>query len=165
MGASIPEGIERGAGAPDLTGAWIRPMMAEDVDEVARIEAGAFTTPWAATTFESLLESRGLVVLVVEAPNAPVAGYAVLWCFADEGELANIAVDPPHRGRGLGALLLDAVLDRARARGVRKLHLEVRESNHQAEGMYLRRGFEVVAVRTGYYDSPREDARVMMKTL
>jgi len=140
MGARISESIERRTGALRLTGAWIRPMAAADVDEVARIEAGAFSTPWAATTFASLLARSGLVLLVAEAPEALVAGYAVLWCFADEGELANIAVDPAIRGRGLGTLLLDAVLDRARARGVRQLYLEVRESNHQAEGMYLRRG-------------------------
>ena len=100
--------------------------------------------------------------MVAELPELAVAGYAVLWCFGDQGELANIAVAPGCRGRGLGARLLAAVLDTAREQGVEELFLEVRDSNERAIAMYERRGFEVLGRRVGYYDRPREDARVMM---
>ena len=46
--------------------------------------------------------------------------------------------------------------------------LEVREGNARARAIYLRRGFEQVGVRRGYYPAPhgrREDAIVMSLVL
>jgi len=39
--------------------------------------------------------------------------------------------------------------------------LEVRESNEAALSLYASRGFETIGRRAGYYDAPREDARVL----
>lgn len=145
--------------------AAVRPMVPTDVDRVAAIEAGAFTTPWKAETFRTLLDRSGAELLVLDLPEAPVVGYAILWCVLDQGELANIAVAPEWRGRSLGAFLLDRVLDRARDRGVRSLFLEVRESNRIARRLYETRGFIEVGRRADYYEDPREDARVLEKKL
>ena len=143
-----------------VDGERIRSMVADDVERVAELEAAAFGSPWEAATFRRLLGRSGAELLVVEV-GAEVVGYAVLWCILDQGELANIAVDPAWQGRGLGSRLLQRVLARARARGVSDLFLEVRESNVVARELYLRRGFVQIGVRRNYYDSPREDARVL----
>ena len=58
----------------------------------------------------------------------------------DVPELA-IGVDPEHRGRGIGALLLDAVIERARGRHP-ALALSVRETNPSVR-LYERAGFVV----------------------
>jgi ribosomal-protein-alanine N-acetyltransferase len=155
----------RGAGDAIPAGTRIRPMEEADVDSVAAIESSAFTTPWKATTFRNLLDRPGAVVLVVEVPPVSVAGYAVLWCIQDQGELANIAIVAQLRDQGLGAHLLDHVLGVARDRGVESLYLEVRVSNARARSMYASRGFEEIGVRRDYYEKPREDARVLMKRL
>jgi len=143
------EGVER-----------VRAMLERDVLRVAELEAESFGSPWQAETFRRLLGRTGAELLVVEVGEEVVA-YAVLWCILDQGELANIAVDPDWRGRGIGGRLLDHVLDRARNRGVQDLFLEVRESNRVARDLYVRRGFESIGVRRGYYDNPREDACVL----
>ncbi|MFW6199889.1 MAG: ribosomal protein S18-alanine N-acetyltransferase, partial [Gemmatimonadota bacterium] len=91
--------------------------------------------------------------------------YLVLWFVTDEGELADLAVDPEYRGRGIGGFLVGRAVERARARGVRSLFLEVRASNERALSLYRSRGFHVISVRKGYYSSPREDALVMLKSL
>lgn len=135
-----------------------RNLRPEDVEAVARLEAEAFATPWSAATFHDLLRAGRSDLIVAELPHVPVAAYAVLWCFGEEGELANIAVAPGCRGRGLGSALLDTVLERARGRGVRELFLEVRESNATAISMYERRGFELLGRRRDYYQRPNEDA-------
>jgi ribosomal-protein-alanine N-acetyltransferase len=60
--------------------------------------------------------------------------------------------------------MLDALAALCRARGARRLWLEVRRSNLRAQAIYLRRGFVQVGVRKGYYPAPqgqREDALVM----
>lgn len=145
--------------------ALVRAMVEADVERVAAIEAEAFTTPWKADTFRTLLDRTGAVPLVLELPEAPVVGYAILWCILDQGELANIAVAPEWRGRALGAFLLDRVLEVARDRGVRSLFLEVRDSNAVARHLYETRGFIEIGRRADYYEDPREDARVLEKKL
>jgi ribosomal-protein-alanine N-acetyltransferase len=57
------------------------------------------------------------------------------------------------------------MLEVAEDSGVRSLYLEVRESNGRAREMYARRGFHEIGVRKGYYEGPREDARVLKKSL
>lgn len=138
----------------------IRPMAPGDVEEVAALEAATFSTPWRASTFLRLLGRPGAELRVLEEDGQLLA-YAVLWCILDEGELANIAVIPEARGRGLGGELLDHLLELARRRGVRRLFLEVRESNDAAHRLYASRGFQQIGVRKAYYDHPREDARVL----
>lgn len=140
-------------------------MAGRDVDQVAAIERDAFSQPWRPETFRSLLENPTAEMWVAEGPEGVVMGYFVLWCIQEQGELANIAVAPGHRQRGLGSRLLDRAVERAREREVERLFLEVRISNVVAAEMYDRRGFREVGRRRNYYENPREDARVLMKTL
>ncbi len=185
MGARVREGIECRAGAGRVTvsfqapgyvaavsgaedlrpGILVRHMRDGDVERVAEIESFAFSSPWKATTFKLLLDRPGAVLMVLEVPPARVAGYAVLWCIQDQGELANIAVIPEFRNQRLGAYLLDHILNEAQERTVESLYLEVRVSNFRARSMYASRGFEEIGVRRDYYENPREDARILMKRL
>ncbi len=142
----------------------LRPMTTSDVPEVARIETTAFSTPWSERTFQSLLRRSGVELWVAEWGDQ-LAAYAILWRVLDEGELANIAVRKDLRGRGIGSGLLSRMLEVAEDAGVRDLYLEVRESNGLAREMYARRGFHEIGVRKSYYEGPREDARVLKKSL
>jgi ribosomal-protein-alanine N-acetyltransferase len=78
------------------------------------------------------------------------AGFVLSRGAADEEELLLIAVDPRHRGRGVGSALLDRFIAEARARGAARLFLEMREGN-PAESLYRRHGFERVGLRRAYY--------------
>lgn len=156
-------GPGRGRG-PDGPREIFRVMEPRDVARVAEIEEASFSMPWSPGTFRSLLGRGDTLTRVVEVDGEPVA-YAVLWIVLDHGELANIAVDPERRGRGVGSRLLERILSAAASRGVRRVHLEVRESNDVARQMYARRGFREVGVRRAYYRKPREDACVLMKNL
>lgn len=143
----------------------VRHMVADDVERVAEIEREAFTSPWEADTFRTLLQRPGAELWVMEEPASGVFAYAVVWCILDQGELANIAVEASHRGKGHGARLLRKVMDVARARGVESLYLEVRVSNTRAADLYRGFGFTQVGVRKRYYDSPTEDALLMVARL
>lgn len=143
----------------------VRRMRADDVETVVAIESEAFTTPWQPQTFLDLLDRPDVELIVMEEATEEVIGYAVLWCILDQGELANVAVAPSRRGRGLGRYLIGRVLQVARDRGVRKLYLEVRASNERAAELYRAFGFEEVGVRRDYYAHPKEDARIMMATV
>jgi ribosomal-protein-alanine N-acetyltransferase len=158
--------VVRGPGPLEAAmGATVRAMAEADVERVTEIEHASFSTPWKAQTFRTLLGRSGAVLRVLETPELAVAGYAVLWCILDQGELANIAIAPEMRSRGLGAFLLDRITEEARGRGVESLYLEVRVSNFRARAMYGSRGFEQIGVRRDYYEKPREDARILVKRL
>lgn len=140
-------------------------MREEDVDAVVAIETEAFSSPWQRDTFLELIGRPNLELLVMEHASEGIVGYAVLWCIMDQGELANLAIVPAMRSRGLGTRLLESVVDVARRRGVESLFLEVRDSNAVALELYRRFGFSQVGLRPGYYDRPKEDARILMAKL
>ncbi len=146
-------------------GPHVRRMRAEDVDAVVAIETESFSSPWHRETFLELIDRPTAELLVMEDAVEGVIGYAVLWCILDQGELANVAIASRMRGRGLGRTLLGRVLDIGRERGVETVFLEVRESNAPALGLYRRFGFAEVGHRRGYYDHPKEDARILMAKL
>lgn len=135
-------------------------MTEGDIGVVWEIEKATFSTPWTADTFRSLMR-RSSVELLVAEQDEELVGYAVLWCIAEEGELANIAIRGDLRGEGLGSELLEQVIGVARKRGVLSLYLEVRSSNTAAGRLYAAGGFEEVGIRRDYYSKPTEDARVL----
>lgn len=141
-------------------GVTLRDATAADVDAVAAIERASFADPWSRTSFAQAAERPEMWFRVAEA-DGRVAGYLVAWFVEDEGELANVAVAPDARGRGVGAALVDELLAVAASRGVRAVYLEVRESNAPARALYASRGFEEMGRRKGYYRKPVEDALVL----
>lgn len=135
----------------------------QDLPAMARIERASFSDPWSARAFEGLLASPTVSVRVAVCDGS-VVGYSVVVAAADQGELANIAVDPAWRRRGVAVQLLRALLDEARATGVTALFLEVRETNVAAQALYAQHAFQPVGRRRGYYQQPREDALVLRWT-
>lgn len=139
----------------------IRPVGPSDLEACLAIERAAYPNPWSRGPFEDLLALEpGLAIAAVDGAGR-ILGYALGWVVADEAELANLAVDPPRRRRGVGSALLSAFAAAAAARGARRIWLEVREGNGPARALYARRGFREVGRRRGYYDRPREDALVL----
>jgi amino-acid N-acetyltransferase len=60
--------------------------------------------------------------LVAEAEDGTVVGCGALHVMWDDlAEIRTLAVDPAHRGRRVGHLLLEALLDRGRALGLRRV--------------------------------------------
>lgn len=139
----------------------IRPGTAADLPAVARIERAVFSDPWWDRT---LLEGIQGWSLVVQAGRT-VVGYIFLRALAGEAEILNIAVAPAHQGRGVGRRLLAAALEQLRHAGIRRVYLEVRESNAQARGFYQRQGFRQIGRRSAYYRNPPEAALVFARDL
>jgi len=87
--------------------------------------------------------------------------FAGMWLVLDEGQVANVAVAPAWRQKGLGRQLMEQLILRCMALGGRSLSLEVRESNLPARNLYDSLGFRTVGLRKGYYTQPAEDAVLM----
>ncbi|MCD6291246.1 MAG: GNAT family N-acetyltransferase [Anaerolineae bacterium] len=59
-------------------------------------------------------------------------------------QIANVAVAPAYRGRGIGRALMEAALEHIQQRGGEWAVLQVRADNAIARGLYERLGFEVI---------------------
>lgn len=125
------------------------------VRELAKLSGAGFDP-------EAELARSWAMLWVVRAEGAPEAvAFALAWRAADERHLLDLAVDPAWRRRGLGRLLLAAVIEEARANGGRLVLLEARASNDAALTLYRSAGFFVTDVRRAYYSDNGEDAVVM----
>ncbi|MGV8968662.1 MAG: GNAT family N-acetyltransferase [Cellulomonas sp.] len=70
---------------------------------------------------------------------------------ADEAEVRLVATSTAGRGRGVGAALMEAAIERARAWGVAGLVVDTGAANVAAQRLYYRLGFERVPEREETY--------------
>jgi ribosomal-protein-alanine N-acetyltransferase len=87
-----------------------------------------------------------------------LCGFLIARFGASECELENIVVSPAIRRRGIASQILNRLIAAARERHLEHIHLEVRESNLAARGLYQKLGFEPSGRRRAYYRNPQEDA-------
>lgn len=140
------------------------PALRAHVPQVWAIEQACFSDPWSEASFRQAVDNPAVFFRVAtEGADGPVVGYVVAWFAAGEGEIANVAVAPSARGRGIGGMLLDAAIAAAGDHGAEALYLDVRESNARARSLYDARGFVEVGRRRRYYRRPAEDAIVLRR--
>ena len=158
--------------APEQKDISIECMSEHDLLEVVQIEeqSGLSRWGWAAYYAELQGANRELMLVARTAKSAivdsaPIAGYIVARETAGELHINNFAVRPEFRRRGIGATLLNQVLDEARRRKANAAFLEVRSTNHVAQALYEKSGFRPIARRANYYSEPAEDAVVMSMEL
>jgi ribosomal protein S18 acetylase RimI-like enzyme len=91
--------------------------------------------------------------------NGYLAGNLSLIPYKYQGKrcylIANVAVDPAYRRRGIAGALTAAAIDHARARGAAEIWLHVREENIAAQNLYRSIGFKEQARRTTWEIKPR----------
>ena len=110
-----------------------------------------FGEAWTRSQLSGILPMSGVsLVVAIERASECVVGFSLSRTVADESELLLIAVLPGEQRRGVGTLLLEDFVDRARDGGGSRVHLEVRDGN-PAIGMYRSAGFSPVGRRRNYY--------------
>ena len=132
-----------------------------DIGVVSKIEALSHSHPWSEKLFLSNFGKRYFNHLIMRQDQ--VVGYFVASSVAGEVTLMNIAIAPDKQGNGLGAVLLQFLIDYAKANNELEIWLEVRLSNKRAIALYQKLGFVEVDKRKDYYplENGREDALVM----
>lgn len=139
----------------------VRWMTVDDLPRVDAIETAAYAAGWPPTAFEQELAGNKLARYVVVEDGGDLFGFAGLWLMVDQAHVVTVAVDPPMRRRGLGRLLVHALLVVAMEEGMESATLEVRDSNAAAQALYRAYGFYPVGVRKRYYSDNGEDAVIM----
>ena len=143
-----------------------------DLSAVMAIMNSAFSPrfgeAWTRSQCAGILPMAGVsLVLAHEGGHERPVGFSLFRTVADEAELLLLAVDPGHQGRGIGRQLLGQFVERARAAGARRVHLEVRDGNPAVQ-MYRRAGFQPAGRRPDYYrgsDGRQYDAITLAHSL
>ncbi len=130
------------------------------LDALTELENKCFSVPWSRESFAGTIGNKNAYFIVADK-DGELAGYAGMYHVLDEGDIANVAVDPSYRREGIASMLLSALIDFAKENGVISLTLEVRVSNAGAIALYRKFGFQDVGVRRKYYTHPSEDANLM----
>ncbi|WP_042357631.1 ribosomal protein S18-alanine N-acetyltransferase [Bacillus rubiinfantis] len=140
-------------------------MREEDIDEVLEVEHASFTLPWSREAFYNELHNNHFAVYIVLEHNHRVIGYCGTWIVIDESHVTNVAILPEYRGKKLGDAMMRQLMALARERGAKTMTLEVRVTNHIAQSLYRKMGFQNGGIRKGYYSDNQEDALVMWVNL
>lgn len=139
-------------------------MTGEDLAQIALIERSCFSSPWPKESFRHDISNPFAYTLVAKEGRV-VLGYLVAYLNAEELQIANIAVRPQDRRRGIGRSLLAKALSEGRRSGYRYALLDVRASNIAATQLYAEFGFCQIGRRPRYYTAPSEDGLIMRKNL
>lgn len=145
-----------------ITAVELRPLRTSDLDSIEVIEHASYPTPWSRSMFASEL-AKPTSICLGAFEGTDLVGYVINSRYVDAWHVMNVAVDPPHRGRGVATMLLERLFEVTAGDARRGYTLEVRVSNLEAIRLYEKLGFERRGTRRGYYTDNREDALVMWR--
>ena len=134
-------------------------MGIDDLKEAYKIECEVNPSPWKYETFLSSFEvgHKGLIC----KHDSEIIGFIIFSPINPEAHILSISVTKKIQSKGVGALLLQSMLDQCAAMNYKKIFLEVRISNLQAINFYQKFGFSKDAIRDNYYTDNSEDALLM----
>jgi ribosomal protein S18 acetylase RimI-like enzyme len=128
---------------------------ADDLDAVARLMRrfrdhlgkGAPPDDEVRDSVERILADDRAQFLLAAAGEEPLGVCQLrfrwsVWTSAEDCWLEDLYVRDDARGNGVGRALTEAVLERARARGCRRVELDVNSENPAALALYRSLGFE-----------------------
>lgn len=138
----------------------VRRLTVEDLQAVCEIERLSFPVPWSEESYRRELTDNPLSCFYGGFWQGRLIAFGGFWKILDEAHITNVAVHPDYRGRGMGELLMRAVMLQTQQEGCHWMTLEVRKSNLPAQGLYNKLGFRAVGERPHYYEN--DEAAIIM---
>ena len=140
----------------------IRAMESPDIPRVFEIDKGSAALYWPERSYHfEVEENESSRPFVAVDENGNILGFIVFWLIIDEAHLANFAVAPEARRRGIGRALLLHGLKACHDSGAVVSFLEVRSGNEAAIRLYETSGYHTEGIRKRYYQDNHEDALLM----
>ena len=127
--------------------AAFRDFLGSDYPDNAAIEA----------TVATLIDDRSTEYLLIGDPETGFAQSRFrlsVWTGTEDAWLEDLFVEPGARGSGLGRTLVEAAVERARARGCGRIQLDCNRDNEAAVRLYGSLGFTPIHNRQKWGDSP-----------
>jgi tRNA threonylcarbamoyladenosine biosynthesis protein TsaB len=143
----------------------IHAMRETDIEQVMEIAASEREAPqWARGAYQDAvrpLAQKRVALVAEDAATGAMAGFAVLSITPPEAELESIVTAVEFQRQGVARRLFTAIACELRPAGVKRIFLEVRESNRRARAFYEALEFTESGRRPRYYADPVEDAILM----
>jgi len=145
----------------DVCAASFRVMQEADLPAVMEIENSVYEFPWSEGIFNDCLANGYLATLYIHQEQ--IQAYSVAQYVVDECHLLNLCVRQDAQNNGLGAKMVQQLMNQARKNDMGSIFLEVRASNTAAIHLYDKLGFNEIGLRRDYYPARngREDALVL----
>jgi len=140
----------------------IKAATQKHLGEINRIEIESFSEPWSKNALSTEIDTA-ICFIAWDAKHSTVVGYATMRQIFDEGHISNIAVAKRYQKRGIGDMLMTALIQAAIAHNINGITLEVRVGNQAALALYYKYGFKKEGLRKNFYSYPNEDAIIMWK--
>ena len=132
-------------------------MTFDDFSELEPIYTSEFDDFWSIDNLNSELENPNSNCIVAKLDDK-IVGFACVWFSFDDAHITNIVVHKDFRHKGIGSILLEKLIELAKVKS--SLTLEVNTKNTDAQGLYLKYGFENLGIRPKYYKN-LDDAYIM----
>jgi len=141
----------------------IRDYNVKDFKDILEIDREAFS-PRNPVYDVYVYVTFGSDLLVADIGGKVVGYIAIMSINEDEAKIISFAVKKEFRGMGIGKRLLASAIERCKAKGKKRILLEVRVSNVVAQNLYKKMGFEIIDEIPNYYHDG-ENAYVMALNL
>ncbi len=140
-------------------------MEAGDLEEAVSIASFSPFNRWSRGMFLSEMNQPFAFCWTVRSKqprNGPMVGFICFRAVFEESELLNLVVEPQHRRKGIGRLLMEFYIEFCLRMDIRTFYLEVSASNEGALRLYHSFSFRSYGTRKRFYDGG-EDALLMVK--
>lgn len=160
----------------------LKPLEAELLPAALELDAQCFGGLWTMAGYQRELISPNSQLLALTCPifdipttdslvtalepgstGERLLGLGGLWSILEEAHITILAVRPDYQRQGFGQTLLWALLRVAWQRLLERATLEVRISNHSAQSLYQKFGFQEAGRRRRYYPDTGEDGLILWR--
>ena len=127
----------------------IKPINENDIDLCYELDFNTISL-WSKKQWTEEFNKKGIKVFGVLLSNL-VIGICVFQVVLDEAQINYFVVNQKYRERGFGSYLMNYLIKQCEILKLRKILLEVSQSNFTAENFYNKFDFSTVGIRKNYY--------------
>ncbi len=127
----------------------IKQINEEDIDLCYELDSDTISL-WSKKQWANEIKKDGIKVFGLLLSNL-VIGICVFHVIVDEAQINFFVINQKYRKKGFGSYLMSYLIKKCEKSNLKKLLLEVSQSNVTAERFYSRFNFSTVGIRKNYY--------------
>ena len=127
----------------------IKQINEKDIDLCYELDSDTISL-WSKKQWANESKKEGIKIFALLFANF-VIGICVFHVVLDEAQINYFVISEKFRKKGLGSYLMSYLIKKCEELSLKKLLLEVSESNVTAERFYSRFDFSTVGIRKNYY--------------
>ena len=133
----------------------------EDVKQITEFYQRNFPDGWTENMLLSAFDG-GRFFAISAKDGERIIGIITFTIGLDDADIEGVVTDKDYRNCGVASALIKLAEEKIAFFNIKKILLEVRESNQSAKNLYIKSGFKSLFVRRKYY-LDGENAVVMIK--